>query len=53
VRVPGRGHPDRLLGQAERLVPRGGFRGGARYLLDTVAMSGDDDRALVILWRER
>jgi len=44
---------DRLLGQAERLVPRGGFRGGARYLLDTVAVSGDDDRALVILWRER
>lgn len=44
---------DRLLGQADRLVPHGGFDGGARFLLDTVPVRGDDDRALVLLWRER
>lgn len=44
---------DRLLGQAESLVPRGGFAGGAAYLLDSVPMREDDDRALLLLWRER
>ena len=44
---------DRMLGQAERLVARGGFGGGARYLLDTAAVRVDDDCALVLIWRER
>jgi Stage II sporulation protein E (SpoIIE) len=43
---------DRLLGAAERLVPRGHFRGGAAYLVDTVPTRADDDRAIVMLWRE-
>ncbi|HTY72277.1 MAG TPA: PP2C family protein-serine/threonine phosphatase [Actinomycetes bacterium] len=41
---------DRLLGQAEHLVPRG-FRRGARRLLDSVSVGHDDDRAIVLLWR--
>jgi hypothetical protein len=43
---------DRLLGAAERLVPRGNFRGGAAYLVDTVPTRADDDRAIVLLWRD-
>ena len=54
VEVPGRDLAvgiDRLLGEAERLVA-GGFRGGADRLLDAVACDSDDDRALVLLWRD-
>jgi serine phosphatase RsbU (regulator of sigma subunit) len=43
---------DRLLGAAERLVPRGDYRGGAAYLVTTVPTRTDDDRALVLLWRD-
>ncbi len=43
---------DRLLGAAERLVPRGDFRGGAGYLADRVPTRTDDDRAIVLLWRD-
>ncbi len=41
---------DRLLGEAERLVPKG-FRRGARRLLDALRTGEGDDRALVMLWR--
>jgi hypothetical protein len=41
---------DRLLGEAERLVPRG-FRRGARRLLDALRTGENDDRAVVMLWR--
>lgn len=41
---------DKLLGEAERLVPRG-FEGGALRLLEAVAPSASDDRAVVLLWR--
>jgi serine phosphatase RsbU (regulator of sigma subunit) len=54
VEVPGRDIAvgvDRLLGEAERLVPHG-FRDGARQLIDAVAVGEGDDRALVLLWRE-
>ncbi len=41
---------DKLQGEAERLVARG-FRHGAKRLIDAVAASDSDDRALVVLWR--
>ena len=41
---------DKLLGAAERLIPRG-FDGGALRLLQDVAPTPSDDRALVLLWR--
>ncbi|WP_242905482.1 PP2C family protein-serine/threonine phosphatase [Actinomadura terrae] len=41
---------DRLLGEAERLVPRG-FGEGAKELVETMAAARDDDCALVIIWR--
>jgi hypothetical protein len=41
---------DKLQGEAERLVARG-FRHGAQQLIDAVASSDDDDRALLLLWR--
>jgi hypothetical protein len=41
---------DKLQGEAERLVARG-FRNGARRLIDAVASSDADDRALILLWR--
>ncbi len=53
VEVPGRDLSvgiDRLVGEAERLIPRG-FDGGAERLVDSVAPHGRDDRALVLLWR--
>jgi len=42
---------DKLLGEAERLVPRG-FRGGGRALVDRVSSDGSDDRGLVLVWRD-
>jgi hypothetical protein len=54
VEVPGRDIDvglDRLLGAAERLVPQGGFAGGAARLVDEVAQGALDDRALVLVWR--
>lgn len=42
---------DKLAGEAERLVAQSGFRDGARKLIDAVASSDADDRALVLLWR--
>jgi hypothetical protein len=44
---------DRLLGAAESLIPRGDFTGGAGYLVEQVPARNDDDRAIVLLWRER
>ncbi|NDL58809.1 PP2C family protein-serine/threonine phosphatase [Phytoactinopolyspora mesophila] len=41
---------DKLQGEAERLVTKG-FRDGARKLIDAVASSDADDRALLLLWR--
>ncbi|MEU4824694.1 MULTISPECIES: PP2C family protein-serine/threonine phosphatase [Actinomadura] len=41
---------DRLLGEAERLVPQG-FGRGARELVETMAAARDDDCALVLVWR--
>jgi hypothetical protein len=41
---------DKLLGEAERLVPQG-FTGGADLLVSRVAGAGGDDRGLVLLWR--
>jgi Stage II sporulation protein E (SpoIIE) len=43
---------DRLLGAAERLVPRGDYRGGAAFLVQEVPTDTADDRAVVMLWRE-
>jgi hypothetical protein len=43
---------DRLLGAAERLVPRGDYTGGAASLVTQVPTSTNDDRAVVLLWRE-
>jgi serine phosphatase RsbU (regulator of sigma subunit) len=42
---------DKLLGEAERLVTHG-FRHGARKLIDRVAAAHNDDRAVVLIWRE-
>jgi hypothetical protein len=53
VEVPGRDLAvgiDKLLGAAERLIPRG-FDGGALRLLQDAAPNASDDRALVLLWR--
>jgi Stage II sporulation protein E (SpoIIE) len=44
---------DRLIGAAESLIPRGDFAGGAAYLVEWVPARNDDDRAVVLLWRER
>ncbi|GAB2695120.1 PP2C family protein-serine/threonine phosphatase [Thalassiella azotivora] len=55
VETPGRDLTlgiDRLMGQAERLVRRGGFRGGADRIVDGTRTGESDDRALVLLWRE-
>ncbi|MCW2613682.1 MAG: serine phosphatase [Frankiales bacterium] len=53
VEVPGRDLEvgiDKLLGEAERLVPRG-FTGGGDLLVTRVAGASTDDRGLVLLWR--
>jgi hypothetical protein len=42
---------DKLLGEAERLVTNG-FRHGARRLIDRVAAAHNDDRAVLLIWRE-
>ena len=55
VETPGRDLTlgiDRLMGQAERLVRRGGFRGGADRIVDGTRAGENDDRALVLVWRE-
>ncbi|MBB6349743.1 PP2C family protein-serine/threonine phosphatase [Nonomuraea muscovyensis] len=41
---------DRLLGEAERLLPSG-FRDGARALVNAMASGHNDDCALVLVWR--
>ncbi|TDD69316.1 serine/threonine-protein phosphatase [Jiangella aurantiaca] len=41
---------DKLQGEAERLVAHG-FAGGAQKLINAVASSDADDRALLLLWR--
>ena len=53
VEIPGRDLAvgiDKLLGEAERLVPHG-FAGGADVLVSKVAGASSDDRGLVLLWR--
>lgn len=53
VEVPGRDLDvgiDKLLGEAERLVPQG-FSGGGELLVSRVAGESTDDRGLVLLWR--
>jgi hypothetical protein len=53
IEVPGRDLSlgiDRLLGAAEGLIPRG-FADGAQAIVDAVAPTGNDDRAVVLLWR--
>jgi hypothetical protein len=53
VEVPGRDLSvgiDKLLGEAERLVPRG-FAGGGEVLVNRVSAGSSDDRGLVLLWR--
>nr|BFE82206.1 hypothetical protein GCM10020093_048070 [Planobispora longispora] len=41
---------DRLLGEAERLLPSG-FSGGARNLVTSMSAGHNDDCALVLIWR--
>jgi Stage II sporulation protein E (SpoIIE) len=53
VEVPGRDLElgiDKLLGEANRLVIST-FHGGASKLIDSVAPSATDDRALAMIWR--
>jgi hypothetical protein len=55
VEIPGRDLSvgiDKLLGEAERLVPQG-FAGGAEVLVSRCAGTSPDDRGLVLLWRDR
>ncbi|MFB9833185.1 PP2C family protein-serine/threonine phosphatase [Actinoallomurus acaciae] len=54
VEAPGRDLDagiDRLVGEAERLVPRG-FHEGAEELVAEMAAARDDDCALVLIWRK-
>ncbi|GAT70961.1 serine/threonine-protein phosphatase [Planomonospora sp. ID91781] len=41
---------DRLLGEAERLLPSG-FAGGARNLVTSMSSGHNDDCALILIWR--
>jgi hypothetical protein len=53
VEVPGRDLElgiDKLLGEANRLVISS-FRGGSSKLIDSVAPTAADDRALAMIWR--
>ena len=43
---------DRLMGQAELLVSQGFRVGGAARVLDGTAAAENDDRALVLIWRQ-
>ena len=43
---------DRLLGEAERLVPQG-FAGGVERLVSRLSAGAADDRGLVLLWHGR
>ncbi|MFP5346260.1 MAG: PP2C family protein-serine/threonine phosphatase [Actinomycetes bacterium] len=55
VETPGRDLTlgiDRLMGQAEVLVGRGGLRGGAQRMVDTTGEQENDDRGVVLLWRQ-
>lgn len=55
VETPGRDLDlgiDRLMGEAERLVRRGGFKGGADRIVDALRSDESDDRALVLVWRQ-
>lgn len=55
VETPGRDLElgiDRLMGQAERMVSEGAFRGGADRIVDGTRTGESDDRALVLIWRE-
>ena len=55
VETPGRDLElgiDRLMGQAERMVSDGPFRGGADRIVDGTRTGETDDRALVLIWRE-
>lgn len=52
VEVPGRDLEvgiDKLLGEAERLIPTG-FTGGVELLVQRVAGDSTDDRGLVLVW---
>lgn len=54
VEAPGRDLDagiDRLVGEAERLVPQG-FHEGAEELVAEMAAARDDDCALVLIWRK-
>ena len=54
IELPGRDlsiGQDRLLGAAETLQTKG-FEGGADRVVDAVARNTNDDRALVLLWRD-
>lgn len=53
IEIPGRALSvgiDKLLGEAERLVPLG-FVGGGERLVQRVAGTSNDDRGLVLIWR--
>lgn len=58
VEAPGRDLAegmDRLMGEADRLVPGGGpgtGTGAAAALIETVARDINDDRAVLLLWRD-
>jgi hypothetical protein len=54
VEVPGRDLAegmDRLMGEADRLVASG-FRGSAGRLIERVAKDVNDDRAVLLVWRQ-
>ncbi|MEV8095563.1 PP2C family protein-serine/threonine phosphatase [Kitasatospora sp. NPDC085879] len=54
VEIPGRDLAegmDRLMGEADRLVVNG-FRGAAGRLIETVAKDVNDDRAVLLVWRQ-
>lgn len=55
VETPGRDLDlgiDRLIGMVARLVSRGGFPGGAEKVIQEIRAQDDDDRSLLLLWRD-
>ncbi|GMA18679.1 SpoIIE family protein phosphatase [Arsenicicoccus piscis] len=42
---------DRMLGVAERVVSNG-LEGGARRIIESSLAGDEDDRAVVLIWRE-